>query len=63
MTPPGLPDDWQRMIDRIVAKYEPTGQVTMQQLNEELPSEEFTSRMIEELFGMLSERSIEVVED
>ena len=61
MTPPGFPDDW-RTIDRIVAKYEPIGQVTMEELNDELPAEEFTSRMIEELFGMLSERGIEVVE-
>jgi hypothetical protein len=62
MTPPGFPDDWQRMIDRIIAEYEPAGQVTMEQLNEELPAHEFTSDFIEREFGALSERGIEVVE-
>jgi Sigma-70 factor, region 1.1 len=63
MTPPGFPDDWPCPIDRIVAKYEPYGRVTIGELNEDLPVHEFTSDLIELVFGALSECGIEVVKE
>jgi hypothetical protein len=63
MTPPGFPDDWQRIIDQIAAKYEPFGRVTIEELNKELPTHEVTSDEIEEMFGALNERGIAVVEE
>jgi hypothetical protein len=63
MPPPDFPDDWKRTIDRIVARYEPVGQITIEELNEELPTHEFTSDFIEEVFGVLSRHGIHVVEE
>jgi hypothetical protein len=63
MTPPAIPGDWQRMIDRVVAKYEPCGRVTIDELNEELPAHEVTSTFIEEVYGALYRHGIDVVEE
>ena len=63
MTSPRFPDDWQCQLDRIVAKCEPFGRVTIEELNEELPAGEVTSDVIERVLGALSERGIEVVDE
>ncbi len=63
MTPPyDFPDDFKRAVEAAIAKYERLGVVTIDQLNALLPAREVTSRVIEDVYGLLAERGIDVVE-
>src|SRR5262245_43609947 len=49
-------------VKKMIKAAKKRGYVTMDELNQVLPSEEFTSDQIEDVFGQLSEMGINVVE-
>jgi RNA polymerase primary sigma factor len=50
-------------VRKMIKAAKERGYVTHDQINAALPSEEFTSDQIEDVFAMLSEMSINVVEN
>ena len=57
-----LLDLTEQSVKRMIKAAKKRGYVTYDQLNEVLPSEEFTSEQIEDVLGQLSELGINVVE-
>jgi len=63
VTPPyDFPDDFKRAVEAVITKHERISEVTIDQLNQLLPSYKVSSGVIEEVYGRLAERGINIIE-